>query len=42
LSQHSTQLEPKEVLADAAWEAVRKKASEFIEAFRGKWPNSAV
>lgn len=35
-------LEPRRVLADPAWETVRKKASEFINAFDRKWPNSAV
>jgi len=35
-------LEPRRVLADPAWETVRKKASDFIQAFDGKWPNSAA
>jgi hypothetical protein len=34
-------LEPRRVLIDPAWETVRKKASDFIQAFDGKWPNSA-
>lgn len=33
-------LEPARVLADPAWETVRRKASDFIQAFDRKWPNS--
>jgi hypothetical protein len=33
-------LEVKEVIDDPAWEIVRTKASNFIEAFRGKWPSN--
>jgi hypothetical protein len=36
-SQH---LEPVDVLADPAWEKVRKKASGFVQAFKGKWPQT--
>jgi len=32
-------LEPRDVLADPAWEVVRKKASDFVQAFKGSWPN---
>ena len=32
-------LEARRVLADPAWEQVRNKASGFIQAFDGKWPN---
>lgn len=32
-------LEPREVLVDPAWEVVRKRASDFIQAFKGSWPN---
>ena len=35
-------LKAKEVLADPAWEIVRNAASDFIQAFNGKWPNSAA
>jgi hypothetical protein len=35
-SQH---LEAENVIADPAWEIVRNKASDFIEAFKGSWPN---
>jgi len=31
-------LDPVNVLADPAWEVVRKKASDFVHAFKGKWP----
>jgi hypothetical protein len=31
-------LEPLNVLADPAWEVVRQRASEFVHAFKGKWP----
>jgi hypothetical protein len=31
-------LEPRDVLADPAWEVVRNKASDFVGAFRGNWP----
>ena len=33
-------LEPKQVLADPAWETVRAKAQIFIQAFKGTWPKS--
>ena len=35
-------LEPRRVLADPAWKTIRKKASDFIQAFDGKWPKSAA
>jgi hypothetical protein len=35
-------LEPRQVLADPAWDAVRRKASVLIQAFNGKWPSCAV
>jgi len=38
-SQH---LEAKKVLADPAWEILRNKASYFIKAFKGSWPNSTA
>jgi hypothetical protein len=31
-------LDPKEVLADPRWEAIRQKAAAFVAAFKGKWP----
>lgn len=31
-------LEPVNVLADPAWEIVRQKASDFVQAFKGRWP----
>jgi hypothetical protein len=34
--------EPSGVLVDPAWETVRKKASDFIQSFDGKWPNSVA
>ncbi len=34
------QLEAKKVLADPAWEIVRSRASDFIQAFKGIWPNN--
>lgn len=33
-------LEARQVLVDPAWETVRQKASDFIQAFQGKWPNN--
>jgi hypothetical protein len=35
-------LEPKQVLADPAWETVRAKAQVFIQAFNGTWPKNTV
>ena len=32
-------LEPRDVRADPAWEVVRTRASEFVRAFKGSWPN---
>jgi hypothetical protein len=32
--------EARKVLADPAWEVVRSRASDFIQAFKGIWPNS--
>ena len=33
-------LEPVDVLADPSWEVVRQKASDFVQAFEGKWPQA--
>ena len=35
-------LDAKKVLADPAWEIIRNKASDFITAFKGSWPNSTA
>lgn len=35
-------LEPIDVLADPAWEVVREKASNFVLAFKGKWPTPNI
>ena len=32
-------LEPRNVLADPAWEVVRTKASDFVQSFKGSWPS---
>ena len=32
-------LEPRDVLSDPAWEVVRTKASDFVQAFKGSWPD---
>ncbi len=34
-------LDAAETLADPRWELLRQKASEFVAAFRGKWPSSS-
>jgi hypothetical protein len=34
----SSYLDPKEVLADPRWEAIRQKASAFVHVFKGNWP----
>lgn len=34
-------LDPAQVLADPGWETVRSKASAFVKAFKGSWPESA-
>jgi hypothetical protein len=31
-------LEPVEVLADPLWGIVRRRALDFVQAFKGKWP----
>lgn len=34
-------LDPSEVLADPRWEAIRRDAARFIDAFKDKWPPSS-
>jgi hypothetical protein len=36
------QLDARQVLADPAWEPVRNRASEFVRAFKDKWPNRTL
>jgi len=32
-------LEPRDVLADPAWQLVRKAAADFVRVFKGNWPS---